>query len=259
MNNILSLIVEKVKQRTQARKKELPLNILKTKLPEAPPVKDFSVSLKSKKSINLICEVKKASPSKGIILHNYEPVKIAKIYAETGAKAISVLTEENFFLGSLNDLKNVKNAVKIPVLRKDFITEPYHVYESRYYGADCILLIARILENNKLADLIKLAKELNLASLVEIHDKADLEKALSCKAENIGINNRDLNTLQININTSLSLFALIPEGKIVISESGIQGKEEIKILKNSGINNFLIGESLLTSSNIQSKVKEFIK
>lgn len=258
MNNILSTIIQRVKRKTEINKNKLPLETLKEKISTLPTTKNFAASLKRTRLTNLICEMKKASPSAGLILSDYNPVKISKIYEETGAKAISVLTESDFFLGSLNDLREVKNAVNLPVLRKDFIIDPYQIYESRYFGADCILLIVRLLEKNELKDFIKLAKDLKLDCLVEIHNKHDLKKALDCEAEIIGINNRNLDSLNINIKTSLSLFPLIPDEKTVVSESGIRGKKEISILKDCGINSFLIGETILTSEDMTAKIKELL-
>jgi len=259
MNNILSTIIERTKYRIQIRKNKLPLEAIQEKIPTLSPTRDFSACLQDKQNINLICEVKKASPSKGLILTNYDPVKIAQIYEEAGVKAISVLTESDFFLGSLNDLKDVKNATTIPILRKDFIIDDYQLYESRYFGADCILLITRLLETEELCSFIELSKKLNLHCLVEVHTKNDLKKALECEAKNIGINNRNLDSLTVNIKTSASLFPLISTEKQVVSESGIKGKKEINMLKNCGINSFLIGESLLTSSNIKDKIKELLQ
>ncbi len=258
MNNLLPTILQRVKRKIEINKNKLSLEILQEKVSTLPPTRDFSASFK-KKDINLICEVKKASPSRGLIFSNYEPVKIAKIYEEAGAKAISVLTEEDFFLGSLNDLRDVKNATNIPILRKDFIIDPYQIYESRYFGADCILLIAQILEKEELKDFIELAKNLKLDSLVETHNKHDLKKALDSGAKNIGINNRNLGSLKVNIKTSLSLFSLIPTDKNVVSESGIKGGKEIRILRDCGINSFLIGEALLTAKDIKVKIKEFLQ
>jgi indole-3-glycerol phosphate synthase len=259
MNNLLSTIIQRVERKIEINKNKLLLETLQEQIATLQPTRNFAASLKGKKNTNLICEIKKASPSAGLILSDYEPAKIAKIYEETGAKAISVLTEADFFLGSLNDLRNVKNATNIPILRKDFIIDPYQIYESRYFGADCILLIARILEKDKLKDFIKLAENLKLASLVEIHNKNDLKKALDCEAKIIGINNRNLDSLKVNIKTSLSLFPLIPTEKIVVSESGIKGEKEIRILQDCGINSFLIGEALLTAKDIKVKIKEFLQ
>lgn len=259
MNNVLSTIIERTKYRIQIRKNKLPLEAIQEKIPTLPPIRDFSAVLQDKQNINLICEIKKASPSKGLILKDYDPVKIARIYEEAGAKAISVLTESDFFLGSLNDLKDVKNATSIPILRKDFIIDDYQLYESRYFGADCILLIARLLEKEELRNYLEISKKLNLHCLVEAHTKNDLKKALECGAENIGINNRNLDSLSVNIKTSISLFPLIPPEKRVVSESGIKGKKETDMLKNCGINSFLIGESLLTSPNIKDKIKELLQ
>ncbi|HIE44572.1 MAG TPA: indole-3-glycerol phosphate synthase TrpC [Candidatus Omnitrophica bacterium] len=258
MREILSRILDRVGERTERRKKELPFEVLQSKITTFPPPRDFAESLKGKTGINIIAEVKKASPSKGLILKDYEPVKIAKIYEKTGAKAISVLTEEDFFLGNLNDLRSVKNATRIPVLRKDFIADTYQIYESRYFGADAILLIARILKREVLEEFIAISKNLGLASLVEIHDEEDFSKALGCGAEIMGINNRDIDTLKVDINVSLRLAPLIPSDRIIVSESGIRGKEEILLLKNRGINSFLIGESLLTTENIEKKMEEML-
>ena len=259
MNNLLPTIISRVKHRIELKKNQLSLDAIQDKILTLPPTRDFAAVLENKQDINLICEVKKASPSKGLILSDYDPVKISKIYEESGAKAISVLTETDFFLGSLNDLRDVKNATHIPILRKDFIIDPYQVYESRYFGADCILLIARILENKELKDFIELAENLKLGSLVEVHTKHDLKKALDCGAKNIGINNRNLDSLNVNIKTSLSLITLIPTDKRVVSESGIKGKKEINLLKDCGINSFLIGEALLTAPNIKFQIRELLQ
>lgn len=259
MNNLLSTIIARTKQRIEIKKNKLSLKTIQEQILTSPPTRNFSAILEGKQGINLICEVKKASPSKGLILKDYDPVKISKIYEEAGAKAISVLTESDFFLGSLNDLRDVKNATDIPVLRKDFIIDPYQIYESRYFGADCILLIARILEKKELKDFIELSENLKLDYLVEIHNKNDLKKALDCGAKNIGINNRNLNSLKVNIKTSLSLFLLIPADKIVVSESGIKGKKEISILKGCGINSFLIGEAFLIAQDIKATIKDFLQ
>lgn len=259
MNNLLQTIISRTKHGVETRKNKLPLEVIKEKIATLPSTRNFAASLEGKQNTNLICEVKKASPSKGLILRDYDPVKISKIYEEFGAKAISVLTESDFFLGSLNDLKDVKNSIQIPVLRKDFIIDPYQIYESRYFGADCILLIVRILEREELKDFIQLAKELGLDCLVEIHNKNELKKALDCEVKNIGINNRNLDKLNVNIKTSLSLFPLIPAEKTVVSESGIKGKKEIDRLKDCGINSFLIGEALLTAPDIKAKIKEFLQ
>jgi len=258
MNKLLFEIIDKVRIKIDEHKAVLPLKELQEKIKSLPSTRDFGGAFKDKNTINLMAEVKKASPSAGIIVEDYRPVEIAKVYEREGIKTISVLTEEDFFQGSLEDLKAVKENTKLPVLRKDFIVDEYQLYEARYFGADAILLIVRILEVSQLRKFLKVAEELGLASLVETHNREELNIALSAEAKIIGINNRNLDTLSIDINRSLELFPLIPEDKIVISESGIKGKEEIKQLYQRGINNFLVGEALLKSPDLKSKLRELL-
>ena len=258
MNKLLSEIIDRVRIRVEEHKATLPLKDLQEKIKLLPPTRDFGGVFKNKNTINLMAEVKKASPSAGIIIEDYEPVEVAKVYEQGGTKAISVLTEEDFFQGSLEDLKAVKENTRIPILRKDFIVDEYQIYEARYFGADAILLIARILEVSQLRKFMKIAEELGLASLVETHNQEEIKVALSAGAKIIGINNRDLDTLKIDINRSLQLLPLVPKDKIIISESGVKGKEAIKKLYQGGINNFLIGEALLKSADLESKLKELL-
>jgi indole-3-glycerol phosphate synthase len=212
-------------------------------------------------NVRIIAEVKKASPSTGVIRKKFDPLEIAQEYEAGGAAAVSVLTDEKYFQGSLENLTLIKERIALPVLRKDFIIDPYQVYESRAAGADAILLIADALKANKgekLRELLGLADSLSMAALVEVHDEADLEAALEAGAGIIGINNRDLTTLKIDIETTMRLMPLIPEGKIVVSESGINSSGEITRMRGAGVAAFLIGTSLVKETDISTKLKELM-
>jgi len=223
-----------------------------------PPSRDFKSAIGKPGRISLIAELKKASPSAGLIRENYEPVSLAKTYEAGGASAISVLTDGPHFQGLLGHLKQVKEATTIPILRKDFIIDELQVYESRLAGADAILLILRILDDNQLKKLLETALKIKLAPLIEVHNETEAERALANGAEIIGINNRDLNSLKVDFNLSLKLPQKFPElkNKILVSESGINSASQINELKSVGFKAVLIGETLLKSSNIGTKIKE---
>jgi len=223
-----------------------------------PPARDFKASIKRSGKISLIAEVKRASPSAGTLIEKYDPVVIAKEYESAGAAAVSILTDNKFFQGLLAHLKKVKEGTIIPILRKDFILDELQILESRLAGADALLLIAGIVENVQLKAFMAKCREIKLSALVEAHDEKDVEKALECEADVIGINNRDLNTLKVDFNTSLNLVSKYPElkSKILVSESGISSKSQINELKSAGFSAVLIGESLIKSNNIKEKVKE---
>ncbi|PMP68211.1 MAG: indole-3-glycerol phosphate synthase TrpC [Thermodesulfobacterium geofontis] len=212
-----------------------------------------------KEKFVIIAEIKRKSPLNNEFRENFDPLMLAKTYEKGGAKAISVITEEIFFGGSLEYLASIRTKTNLPLLRKDFIFDPIQIEEAKAFGADIILLISSILSVEELSELNKYAKKLNLSSLVEIHDKEDLEKALKAGAEIIGINNRNLSTLKININQSLKIFPLIPKGIPVIAESGYNNPEEIKKIKALGFKGVLIGTSLVKSSNPERKLKEFLE
>lgn len=209
-------------------------------------------------NISLIAEVKRASPSAGIIRAEFDPVAIARTYAANGAAAISVLTEEKYFQGSLDYLKKIRQAVNVPLLCKDFIHDSYQVYEARAYGADAVLLIVAMLAPVHLAELLYLSHHLGMACLVEVHNEAELGVALYSGARIIGINNRDLQTFKVDVNTTASLLPLVPADKIVVSESGIKTREDIRNLKQLGVNAVLIGEALMASNNITARMKELL-
>jgi len=254
----LKEIVAKKKERIVLAKQQLPEEELKARVIGMEPARAFAQAINKPRQMCLIAEVKKASPSKGVIRENFAPVEIAKIYEEAGVQAVSVLTEEDFFGGSLNFLAEVKSAVKLPVLRKDFIIEPYQVYESRVNGADAILLIEDLLSREKLIELIGIAKNVGLECLVEVHDEKALKKVLNLKVPLIGINNRDLHTLEIDPKTTEKLFTLIPKDKTVVVESGIKSSQDVLFLKILGVNAVLIGTAFMESADIRRKVEEIM-
>ncbi len=222
------------------------------------PVLDFATSLHGE-DIRLIAEIKKASPSAGLIRTDFNPVEIALTYADNGAAAISVLTESYYFQGNLDYLKDIREALgnsRVPLLRKDFIFAPYQVYESRAYGADSLLLITAILTPDKLKNLIALNHDIGMEPLVEVHDEAEIEIALKCNARIIGINNRDLNTFKTDMATTERLRPLIPKDRIIVSESGIKNRNDITRLRKWGVDAVLIGESLMASNDIGAKMRE---
>lgn len=219
--------------------------------------RDFEGALKAE-GIRIISEVKKASPSKGVIREDFDPVEIAGIYEANGAAAISVLTDEKFFQGSLDYLKAIRAESDLPLLRKDFTLGEYDVYEARASGADAVLLIAAILEEIELHGLLTLADRLGLAALVEVHNEEEMEIALGTGATLIGVNNRDLGSFHTDIETTKRLASMVPSDCVLISESGINSKEDILFLKDCGADAFLIGEALMREDDIGAKLKELI-
>jgi indole-3-glycerol phosphate synthase len=193
-----------------------------------------------------------------VLSPNFNPTKLARTYAEGGAAAISVLTEANCFMGSNEHLAAIKEVVALPLLRKDFIFDPYQVYESRAYGADALLLITAILSQGQLNDLVSLSHSLGLMCLVEVHNGDEVERAVLSEAEIIGINNRDLNTFTVDINTTRRLRPLVPKGKIVVSESGIRSRKDMEKLRKWGVDAVLVGEALVTAGDVRAKMKELI-
>jgi indole-3-glycerol phosphate synthase len=252
---ILDEIVANKKLELVESKRRLPLPELKKLAENQPPALDF-VSALCGDSIRLIAEVKKASPSKGVIRADFDPLEIARQYVDFGAAAISVLTDEKYFQGKIEYLRAIKQVFCIPILRKDFIIEPYQVYESRAYGADAILLIVAIITPQKLKRLLSLSHSLGMSCLVEVHNETELTLALQSGARIIGINNRDLTTMTVDINTTERLRPLIPRDRIVVSESGIKTRKDILKMQSLGIDAVLIGEALMSSNNIPGKIKE---
>ncbi|HHW11535.1 MAG TPA: indole-3-glycerol phosphate synthase TrpC [Firmicutes bacterium] len=252
----LAQILQSKAAEVQARKSRTPLAQLELKLKEAPATRCFRESLTGEQ-IQVIAEIKKASPAKGLLCPDFQPVQLAQAYEASGAAAISVLTDEKFFLGSLDDLAQVKRATrKLPVLRKDFIIDRYQIYEARVYGADAVLLIGAILNGSELAGYIKEAKALGMDALVEVHNEAELATALAAGAEIIGINNRDLKTFRVDLETTLRLREAIPKDKVVVAESGIKSSADLKRLAHAGVNAVLVGEALVTAADPGTALKK---
>jgi len=254
---ILDKIIADKRYEVEQKKQCLSVSALKEHLDRRKALRDFAGALRGD-SIKLIAEVKRASPSRGVLCPDFNPVALAKTYAQGGAAAISVLTEVNHFQGSLKYPIMIRAKVSIPLLRKDFIFDEYQVYESAAFGADALLLIAAILSQEQLEELLALSHSLGLSCLVEVHNENELEKALLVGAEIIGINNRDLNTFTVDINTTRRLRPLIPEGQIVVSESGINSRDDIIKIKGWGVNAVLVGEALVTAGNIPAKMEELL-
>ncbi|MFH1191443.1 MAG: indole-3-glycerol phosphate synthase TrpC [Candidatus Omnitrophota bacterium] len=254
--DILKQIVAKKKERIILAKQQLSQEDLIAKLAGLPATRGFKEAVSKPKQIALIAEIKQASPSRGMMNQSFNLEKIAQSYQEAGVQAVSVLTEEDFFRGSLAYLNQVKNIVKAPILRKDFILESYQVYESRYFGADAILLIADLLTKDKLVEFMRIADSLGLDYIVEVHDEKELKKVLSLKVPIIGINNRNLRTLEVDFKITEKLFILVPRDKIVVVESGIKSSQDVLFLKILGASAVLIGTVFMESSDIKAKVEE---
>ena len=243
--SILKKIVENTRENLKAKKAKLSLEDVKSSLKELDlPKSNFKSSI-SNKDEAIIAEIKKASPSAGVISENFNPVEKAKEYESVGAAALSILTEEDFFQGSIDYLKAVKRTTSLPILRKDFIIDEYQIYESKLIGADCILLIASILSDLQIEEFVKIAKKLELDYLIEIHDEKELKRVELYKDALIGVNNRNLNTFEVDLDNSIRIKNLFKEKNIFIAESGIKSIDDINYLKLHNINVFLIGESLM--------------
>ncbi|TRZ94231.1 MAG: indole-3-glycerol phosphate synthase TrpC [Dehalococcoidia bacterium] len=257
---ILSQIVRDNLEELEARKRRFPLKEIQKLALEQPPPLDFVSALRGQ-HIQLIAEVKKASPSRGVICSDFNPAEIAQTYASNIASAISVLTEARYFQGNLSHLRDIRKALgngRLPLLRKDFIHDPYQVYESRAYGADSLLLIVAILTPEKLEELLGLSHELDMSCMVEAHNEDELEIALRSQARIIGINNRDLNTFTVDLTTTQRLRPLIPSNRIVVSESGIKNRSDMEKMEEWGVDAVLIGEALMSAPDIAAKMKELL-
>ena len=257
MDTILDKIIAHKRIELEETKRAHPLEKIKEKLNDVGRADvTFFNALSNKRRVNIIAEVKKGSPSKGIICHDFDPIRIAKDYEDAGASAISVLTDEHFFYGKLDYLCDIRRAVRLPLLRKDFIIDEYQIYEARSAGADAILLIAAVLDGDTMREFLKIAHKLGMDVLVEVHNKEELDKALTTDARIIGINNRNLKDFSIDLNITKKLAKYIPNEKVKVSESGINTREDIDFLLECGVNTFLIGESLVRGESISGKMKE---
>jgi len=255
----LDRIIAKKKIEVEQLKQHFSLAEYERKIAAMPPCLGFEQALKQRnRPMGLIAEVKKASPSKGLIRPDFHPVAIAKEYATARADCISVLTDREFFQGANEYLTQVREAVRIPLLRKDFLIDYRQMYEARAIGADAVLLIAAILTSGQMKEFLALAKELGLDALVEVHDRAELERALELEASLIGINNRNLRTFVTDLKTTEQLIAFIPPGKTVVSESGISSPEEIDDLRSMGVQAVLVGEHFMRQPSIERAVYDLL-
>jgi len=267
MASVLEQILQSKREEVEQRRKARPIEALKETIATLGRPRNFFQAvtkppLKGKKPLNLIAEVKKASPSAGIIRDDFDPVKIAQEYAAGGADALSVLTDENYFQGHLDYIHAVRDAVKLPVLRKDFLIDPYQVYESRAAGADAVLLIAEVLDTSVLIDLQILATEMNMTCLIEVHDMDNLirvrDRVIGFPHKSyslLGINNRDLRTFKTDLGTTLRMAELVEDRQVLVSESGIDTYDDIKKLESAGVRAVLVGESLMRSDDIPGKIR----
>jgi len=254
---MLDKIIAQKKEEVEQRKKVAPMSYLDERIAHQKRALDLALALKGD-HIRLIAEVKQASPSRGMLLPNLNPVELAQTYAEGGAAAISVLTEADYFMGSIEHLAAIREVIGLPLLRKDFIFDPYQVHESRAYGADALLLIAAILSQGQLEELISLSHSLGLRCLVEVHNEVEVERTVLSEAEIIGINNRDLNTFAVDITTTRRLRRLVPKNKISVSESGIKSRSDMEKLGKWGVDAVLVGQALVTAGDVQAKMQELI-
>lgn len=250
--DILKKIMRRKEKEVAARAVRLPLRDLAAELDDSVPTRGFADALAAKIAAGepaVIAEIKKASPSKGVLREDFRPAEIAASYQMGGAACLSVLTDVVFFQGSDANLKQARAACDLPVIRKDFFVDPYQVYEARAIGSDCILLIAAWLDDAQLSDLNSLAHELGMDALVEVHDRAELERALRIPGRLIGINNRNLRTFEVSLETTIGLLAEIPDDRILVTESGIHKRDDVIRMRGHGVNAFLVGEAFMRAAD----------
>ena len=262
MSDVLAEICANKREHVARSKAALPEPALRALLPEAPPIRPFAAALEAKAvrgAYGLIAEIKKASPSKGLIRADFDPPALAQAYEAGGATCLSVLTDAPYFQGSDEYLESARASCSLPVLRKDFILDPYQVVESRAIGADCILLIMAALEDGMARELAALAAELGLDVLVEVHDRAELDRALRLDARLIGINNRDLKTLKVDLRTAENLSPLVPPGRIIVGESGLNDPADLDRLAAVGARCFLVGESLMRAGDVAAATRRLLR
>ncbi|MDZ7803807.1 indole-3-glycerol phosphate synthase TrpC [Thiohalophilus sp.] len=261
MNNtpdILKKIIDRKRDEVAERQATIPLSQQQQRVAEASPVRDFVHAIEQRLANSqpaVIAEIKKASPSKGVMRDPFVPAEIARSYEQGGAACLSVLTDVDFFQGSDEFLQQARNACSLPVLRKDFMIDPYQVYEARAIGADCILLIVAVLDDTRMRELHDLARQLGMAVLVEVHDAGELQRALKLETPLIGINNRDLRTFETRLETTLELLDAIPDDRIVVTESGIHTPDDVKHLHNNGVHTFLVGEAFMVAEDPGTRLK----
>lgn len=256
MTDILEKIIATTRRDLAERQARTPLQVLQSRLADAPPVRDFRAALVSGPGLGIIAEVKKASPSAGVLRADFDPVHIARLYESSGARAVSVLTDEPYFQGSLAYLSAVRAAVSLPVLRKDFIVEEYQLVEARAAGADAVLLIAEALGAEELPALLRQAEALGMQALVELYEPANLPRVVAAGARLIGVNNRNLRTFVTRLEHTLELLPRMPADACVVSESGIKTRQDMERLHAAGVHAVLIGETFMRAPDIAAKVRE---
>ena len=252
MSDILNKIVAVKREEVAAGLKKVSLAAMRTDAESRVLTRDFIGAMRAKVAAgqaSVIAEIKKASPSKGVLRADFIPADIAQSYAEHGAACLSVLTDKQFFQGSVDYLKQARASCALPVLRKDFMIDPYQVYEARVMGADCILLIAACLDDAQMADLEAVARSLDMAVLVEVHDRPELERALRLKTPLVGINNRNLRTFEVSLDTTLGMLADVPADRLLVTESGILGPADVQRMREAQVHAFLVGEAFMRAKD----------
>ena len=257
---MLATILAHKRAEIEAAKSATPLGVLQERAGRCGAVRSLRLALIGPEGPRhrIVAEIKKASPSRGILRAEFDPVDLACSYVRAGAAALSVLTDEKFFQGSLSHLAKVRAQVSVPLLRKDFVLDPYQIYEARCHGADAVLLIVRVVAAELFEELLHATGEAGMEALVEVHSEEDLERALSSKVELVGINNRDLETFEADFSVTRRLIQQIPAGVTVVSASGIRTGGEIRSLESLGVNAFLIGETLVTASDPEARLRELV-
>lgn len=256
--DILRQIMEHKRSEIAAAKRRTPQSDLDRQLSQAPPIRDFAASLRNHHPMGLIAEVKRASPSAGLIRADFSPTEIARIYENSGAACISVLTDEKYFQGHLDYLRQIRQVVNIPVMRKEFILDEYQILEARVAGADCVLLIAECLDDVQLRDLYQTAQSLGMQSLVELHDAENLDRVLQLNPVMLGVNNRDLKVMKTNLNHCINLRIRVPKSVLFVGESGIHSRTHVEQLMAGGVHAMLVGETLMKSPDISAKIRELL-
>lgn len=257
--DILRKILCRKREEVAQRSAVLPLNELSQRAQAAAPVRGFARALRDRVEAGqsaVIAEIKKASPSKGVLRENFDPAAIARSYQAGGASCLSVLTDVDFFQGADEYLQQARAACALPVLRKDFVLDPYQVYEARALGADCILLIVAALEDEMLMELLQLAGHLGMDALVEVHDATEMERALATPASLIGVNNRNLRTFETSLETTIELLPAFPLDRLLVTESGIHSRDDVQLMRNNGVHAFLIGEAFMRADNPGERLAE---
>ncbi len=258
MPTILDKIVATKREEIVAAKQAVSQAVLETKLDAAPQIRDFFAALDRGDDIKLIAEVKKASPSKGVIREDFDPIEIAKTYAKHGATCLSVLTDKPYFQGDLAYLREIRQHVDVPLLRKDFLLDPYQVVEARANGADAVLLIAECLPGDELPQLLAKVRELGMTALVELYEPENLSRVIDSGARLIGVNNRDLRTFEVDLNHTVNMRQQMPSDRLVVGESGIHTRTDVEKLAAAGVGAILVGESLMRSDDIGAAVKTLL-